>query len=231
MGAHLDKNEKSFFLIDRPEWKNGAIAAGAPGYAEYLMVTPAIDAARNYSNQYTWLVCPHLSQPDFVYRYYLASGLITMVLGKCFCEACLDKILSNEDLSELIGSCRPMTDKIFQDNFISPLIDSNFNFTKLFEQEEDYENPPKTWITCSHTATQSSLKKAYATGGQLFIFEGFFTCQDCFEKIPTDSLVDLLYEGESMTDAFFQNRIIDSLYTINYDSLDAVGHFEHSKHK
>jgi hypothetical protein len=231
MGAHLDKNEKSFFLIDRPEWKNGAIAAGAPGYAEYLMVTPAIDAARNYSNQYTWLVCPHLSQPDFVYRYYLASGLITMVLGKCFCEACLDKILSNEDLSELIGSCRPMTDKIFQDNFISPLIDSNFNFTKLFEQEEDYENPPKTWITCSHTATQSSLKKAYATGGQLFIFEGFFTCQDCFEKIPTNSLVDLLYEGESMTDAFFQNRIIDSLYTINYDSLDAVGHFEHSKHK
>jgi hypothetical protein len=195
------------------------------------METPAIDAARNYSNQYTWLVCPHLSQPDFVYRYYLASGLITMVLGKCFCEACLDKILSNEDLSELIGSCRPMTDKIFQDNFIGPLIDSNFNFTKLFEQEEDYENPPKTWITCSHTATQSSLKKAYATGGQLFIFEGFFTCQDCFEKIPTDSLVDLLYEGESMTDAFFQNRIIDSLYTINYDSLDAVGHFEHSKHK
>ena len=231
MGAHLDKNEKSFFLIDKPEWKNGAIAAGAPGYAEYLMVTPAIDAARNYSNQYTWLVCPHLSQPDFVYRYYLASGLITMVLGKCFCEACLDKILSNEDLSELIGSCRPMTDKIFQDNFIGPLIDSNFNFTKMFEQEEDYENPPKTWITCSHTATQSSLKKAYATGGQLFIFEGFFTCQDCFEKIPTDSLVDLLYEGESMTDAFFQNRIIDSLYTINYDSLDAVGHFEPSRPK
>ena len=230
MGANLDKNEKSFFLIDKPEWKNGAIAAGAPGYAEYLMVTPAIDAARNYSNQYTWLVCPHLSQPDFVYRYYLASGLITMVLGKCFCEACLDKILSNEDLSELIGSCRPMTDKIFQDNFIGPLIDSNFNFTKMFEQEEDYENPPKTWITCSHTATQSSLKKAYATGGQLFIFEGFFTCQDCFEKIPTDSLVDLLYQGETMTDAFFQNRIINSLYTINYESLDAVGHFARSAH-
>jgi hypothetical protein len=119
-----------------------------------------------------------------------------------------------------------MTDISFQDNFISPLIDSNFSFTKLFEQEEHLESPPKTWITCSHTATQGSLKKAYETGGQLFIFEGFFTCQDCFEKIPTDNLVDLLYEGESMTDTLFQNRIIDSLYAINYESLDAVGHFE-----
>jgi hypothetical protein len=231
MGANLDRNEKSFFIIDKPEWKNGAIAAGAADFAEILMVTPAIDAARKYSNPYTWLVCPHLSQPEFVYQYYLASGLITMVLGKCFCEDCLDRILSNNDLSELIGSCRPMTDNIFQDNFIAPLIHSNFNFTKLFEQEKDCENPPKTWITCSHTATRSSLKKAYAAGGQLFIFEGFFTCQDCFEKIPTDSLVDLLYQGETMTDAFFQNRIIDSLYAINYESLDAVGHFEHTRQK
>jgi hypothetical protein len=231
MGASLNKNEKSFFIIEKPGWKNGAIAAGTAGYAESLLYTPPIEAAIKNANKNTWLVCPHLSQPDFVYRYYLASGLITIILGKCFCEDCLDKILSNNDLSELIGSCRPMTDKIFQENFIGPLIDSNFNFTKLFEQKEDYENPPKTWITCSHTATRSSLKKAYATGGQLFIFEGFFTCQDCFEKIPTDSLVDLLYEGESMTDAFFQNRIIDSLYTINYESLDAVGHFEHSGHK
>ena len=176
--------------------------------------------------------CPRwIAQPDFVYRYYLASGLITIVLGKCFCENCLDRILSNKDLSELISSCRPMTDILFQNNFISPLIDSNFSFTKLFEQEEHLESPPKTWITCSHTATQDSLKKAYETGGQLFIFEGFFTCQDCFEKIPTDSLVDLLYEGESMTDAFFQNKIIDSLYSINYESLDAVGHFVHRKSK
>ena len=231
MGAKLDKNENSFFIIDKPEWKNGAIAAGIPGYAENPIFTPNSAAARANFNQYTWLVCPHLSQPDFVYRYYLASGLITIVLGKCFCESCLDRILSNEDLSELITSCRPMTDILFQENFISPLIDSNFNFTKLFEHEEDCENPPKTWITCSHTATRDSLKKAYAAGGQLFIFEGFFTCQDCFEKIPTDSLVDLLYEGESMTDTFFQNRIIDSLYSINYESLDAVGHFELCRNK
>jgi len=231
MGASLDKNEQPFFIIDRPEWENGAIAAGAADYAESLIYAPPIDAAFKNFNKNTWLVCPHLSQPDFVYRYYLASGLITLILGKCFCEACLDKILSNKDLSELIGSCRPMTDITFQENFIGPLIDSNFNFTKLFDQEQDWENPPKTWITCSHTASRDSLKKAYANGGQLLIFEGFFTCQECFQKIPTDSLVDLLYEGESMTDAFFQNRIIDSLYSINYESLDAIGHFTQNRHK
>ena len=227
MGANLDKDEKAFFIFDKPEWLNGAIPAGTAGYAESLVYAPPMDAAVRNANKNTWLVCPHLSQPDFVYRYYLASGLITIVLGKCFCEACLDRILTDNDLSDFIGSCRPMTDKTFQHDFIGPLIDSNFNFTKLFEQQEDYENPPKTWITCSHTTTRSSLKKAYASGGQLFIFEGFFTCQDCFEKIPTDSLVDLLYEGETMTDAFFQNRIIDSLYAINYESLHAVGHFAH----
>ena len=231
MGANLDKNEKSFFVINKPEWKNGAFAIGTPGYAENLILTPTIDAARRNSHKYTWLVCPHLSQPDLVYRYYLSSGLITIILGKCFCESCLDKVLSNDDLSELISWCRPMTDILFQENFISPLIDSNFNFTKMFEQASDYNNPPKTWITCSHTATRDSLKKAYAAGGQLFIFEGFFTCQDCFEKIPTESLVDLLYEGESMTDAIFQSNIIDSLYAINYESLDAVGHFEPCFHK
>jgi hypothetical protein len=231
MGANLDKKEKSFFVVDKPECYNGAIATGMPGYAESLLLAPTAAIARKSSHKFTWLVCPHLSRPDLVYRYYLASGLITIVLGKCFCESCLDRILSNDDLSELIGSCRPMTDILFQDNFISPLIDSNINFNKLFEQQEDYDNPPKTWITCCHTATRNSLKKAYATGGQLFIFEGFFTCQDCFEKIPTDSLVDLLYQGESMTDAFFQNHIIDSLYVINYESLDAVGHFELCSHK
>jgi hypothetical protein len=226
MGANLNKNERSFFIIDTPDWRHGAVAAGIPNYVEDFIFTPTANVARQDSKKYTWLVCPHLSRPDLVYRYYLASGLITIVLGKCFCESCLDQILFNDDLSELIGTSRPMTDKLFQENFISPLMDSNFNFIKMSEYGSGYNTPLKTWITCAHTATQDSLKKAYAAGGQLFIFEGFFTCQDCFEKIPTDSLVELLHEGESMTDAFFQTRIIDSLYAINYESLDAVGHFD-----
>jgi hypothetical protein len=231
MGANLNRNEKTWFIIDKPGWVNGAIATGTPNYAHDFVLTPRIDAARKNSHKYTWLVCPHLSEPELVYRYYLSSGLITIVLGKCFCESCLDKILSKEDLSASIGSSRPMTDKSFQEDFINPLIDSNYNFIKLSEGRSCFDAAPKTWITCAHTATHESLKKSYAAGGQLFIFEGFFTCQDCFEKIPTASIVDLLYEGESMTDAFFQTQIIDSLYDINYESLNAVGHFNEGNHR
>lgn len=226
MGANLNKSEKSLFVIDKPEWKNGAIAIGTPYFAINTAWNPILHTPKKYSEKNTWLVCPHLSQPDLVYRYYIASGLITIVLGKCFCESCLDMILSRDDLSELIGSSRPMTDRQFQENFISPLMDSNYNFTKLLGHTSDDLASPKTWITCSHTITQDNLKKLYAAGGQIFIFESFFTCHDCFEKIPTDSLVDLLYAGESMTDAIFQRNIIDPLYTINYESLDAVGHFK-----
>ncbi len=227
MGANLNKTEKALFIIDKPEWKNGAIAIGAPIFAKNNIWNPTIEIPpQKYPEKNTWLVCPHLSQPDLVYRYYLASGLITIVLGKCFCESCLDMILSTDDLSQLIGSSTPMTDRQFQENFISPLMDSNYNFTKLLGDRTDYHTSPKTWITCSHTITQDKLKKLYAGGGQIFIFESFFTCHDCFEKIPTDSLVDLLYAGESMTDAFFQKNIIDPLYTINYESLDAVRQFK-----
>ena len=229
MGANLNTTERSLFIIDKPEWKNGAIAIGAPNYARNIAWKPTVDLPRKNSEKNTWLVCPHLSQPNFVYRYYMASGLISIVLGKCFCESCLDMILSRDDLSELIGSSRSMTDMQFQENFISPLMDSNYNFTKLLGDRADCHTAPKTWITCSHTITQSNLKRLYAAGGQIFIFESFFTCQDCFEKIPTDSLVDLLYTGESMTDAFFQKNIIDPLYVINYESLDAVGHFKKCK--
>jgi len=226
MGANLNKGERSLFVIDKPELKHGAVAIGAPNFTENMAWNPAVDIPPKYAESNTWLVCPHLSKPNLVYQYYLASGLITIVLGKCFCDACLDMIISREDLSELIESSRPMTDSQFQDNFIGPLIDSNYNFTKLLGERSGDLAYQKTWITCSHTITQDRLKNLYATGGQIFIFESFFTCQDCFEKIPTDSLVDLLYAGASMTDAFFQENIIDPLYTINYESLAAVGHFK-----
>ena len=212
MGANLNKSERSLFIIDKPEWKNGAVAIGAPYFAKKNNIwNPTIDIPKKYPEKNTWLVCPHVSQPKLVYRYYMASGLITIVLGKSFCESCLDMILSRDDLSELIGSSRPMTDRQFQENFISPLMDSNYNFTNLLGDATDYLTFPNTWITCSHTITQDNLKKLYAAGGQFFIFESFFTCHDCFEKIPTDSLVDLLYAGESMPDAFFQKNIIDPL--------------------
>jgi hypothetical protein len=231
MGANLNKTEKSLFVIDKPELKHGAIAIGAPNFTKNRVWNSSIEVLQPYAESNTWLVCPHLSEPNLVYRYYLASGLITIVLGKCFCDTCLDMILSRDDLAELIGSSIPMTDRMFQQNFISPLIDSNYNFTKLLGERTDDRTSSKTWISCPHTITQDRLKKLYAAGGQIFIFESFFTCQDCFEKIPTESLVDLLYAGASMTDVFFQKNIIDPLYAINYESLHAVGHFRQCKDK
>ena len=226
MGANLNTTEKSAFIIDKPGWTNGAIATGRPNFAEHIVFNPQMDAVSRDSTKYTWLVCPHLAQPDLVYRYYLASGLIAIVLGKCFCETCLDMMLSKEDLSEVIQSSRPMTDRLFQDNFISPLIDSNSDFNKIVGYGDDDDMSPKNWVSCPHTVTRDRLEMAYASGGHVFIFESFFTCQDCFDKIPADSLVDLLYEGESMNDVLFQKRIIDSLYAINHESLAAVGHFD-----
>ncbi len=83
MGANLNTTEKSLFIIDKPYWKNEAIATGAPYLAETIVFNPIMDVMKRDSKKYTWMVCPHLSQPDLVYRYYVASGLITIVLGKC----------------------------------------------------------------------------------------------------------------------------------------------------
>ena len=226
MGSNINTKEKSLFILDKPGWGHGAVATGTPNFAEDIAVNLRHQLSGRDDNTHTWLVCPHLSYPDLVYDYYMASGLITVVLGKCFCEDCLDSILSKGNLAQLLGSSRPMTDRLFQKNFINPLMDSNYHFTTTGGYNGNYNPTPKTWITCAHTATKKSLKKAYINGGSIFIFESFFTCQDCFEKIPTDSLIDLLYGGESMTDALFQKRIVDSLYTINLESLDAVGHFD-----
>ena len=226
MGANVYPTGKSAFMFDKPYWRNGAIATSRPNLVEHLELNPQIALANRNSSKYTWLVCSHLSQPERVYRYYLASGLIAIVLGKCFCETCLDKMSSGEDLSELIRSSRPMTDKLFQDEFIRPLLGSNSDFNKISGQSSDYDLTPKNWVSCPHTSTKNSLARAYVSGGHIFIFESFFTCQDCFEKIPADSLVDLLYEGESMNDILFQKKVIESLYAINHESLSAVRHFD-----
>ncbi len=146
MGANLNKNENSFFILNKPGWSSGAIATGLPGYAESLMPMVPVASADPSSAKYTWLICPHLSKPELVFQYYLASGLITVVLGKCFCESCLDRILSGTDLADLIDACRPMTDRIFQENFVSPLIDSNSSFNQLIGAEKENGNPPKTGL-------------------------------------------------------------------------------------
>jgi len=226
MGAQVDTTGRSIFIFDKPGLNQGAVAIGTPNFAGSIALHAAPKDAVRDSRQYTWLVCPHLSHPDYVFKYYMASGLITIVLGKCFCETCLDMIFLRGDLSELVRSCKPMTDKAFQEKVINPLIKSNFTFSKIWEYIGEDEDSPKTWVSCSHVATAAGLKNVYSNGGQIFIFESYITCQNCFDKIPTSSLVDLLYEGELMTDSLFQKKIIDSLFPINYYSLQTVGHFD-----
>lgn len=225
MGAEIDKTAKSFFILDKPELYLGAVASGIPNYIDGLSLGLPLPVAVKDSGTYTWLVCPHLSQADLVYNYCLASGLITIVLGKCFCETCYDNILNTGDLSGLIGSGRPMTDRQFADILINPIIESNCDCARLADSPGNDAHAPSTWVSCPHLVTRAGLRKVYAGGGQIYIFEDYFICQDCFNSIPTESLVDLLYDGKFMTDVFFSERIIESLYEINYESLQAVGHF------
>jgi len=227
MGAEVNTGEKSFFVLEKPELRIGAIATGSPNYVDGVLVLPETPTSKRRAVKFNWLVCPHLSEPELVYDYYMASGLITIVLGKCFCDTCLDLVYMKGDLAEFVSLSKPMTDTLFQENFINPLLDSNYNFSKILGYIEANDYAPKTWISCPHLKTTDKLKDVYSKGKQIFIFESFFTCQDCFNKIPTNSLVDIIYEGESMTDRLFQQKIIDSLFPINHDSLAAIGQLEH----
>ena len=227
MGAEVNKNEKTFFILDKPELNLGAVASGAPNYSCGPSPDRPHSARPKDSSTYTWLVCPHLSEADLVYDYFLASGLITIVLGKCFCETCYDDILKTADLSGLIGSGRPMTDRQFADNIITPIIASNCCESRMVDNPDTAAEASNIWVSCSHLASPDGLRKVYAGGGQIYIFEDYFICQDCFNNIPADSLVDLVYEGHIMTDGVLYEKIIESLYEINYESLHAVGHFDH----
>jgi hypothetical protein len=225
MAAQLNSAERPAFIIEKRQLKNGAVPIGVPIFSDNPMMNWKIIPEKRDPKLTTWLVCPHLSRPEFVYRYYMASGLITIVLGKCFCEDCYDMILTRGYPSELIRVSRPMTDKLFQANFIDPLLKGNYHFS---ESPGHISNDPeafKTWISCSHLATKAGLQKAYAQNGKIFIFEGYVICQNCFDMIPTASLIDLIYSGETMSAVHFQERIINTLYEINYDCLAAVGQF------
>jgi hypothetical protein len=73
----------------------------------------------------SWSVCSHLSHPDRLLDYYMGSGSIMVLLGKCFCHECYEMVLSRRDLKEFMASCQHMTDLMFQENFIDPLIQIN----------------------------------------------------------------------------------------------------------
>jgi hypothetical protein len=225
MGAKLDSKRKSFFVIENTNVKVGAAAISLHA------LTPCSEEAQiNYSKfdlndkRFTWLVCSHLAGSDRLYEYYMSSGLIILVSGKCFCENCLDTILFKGDLSDFVNSSRPMTDKLFQENFVNPLIESNSDFTNKFNYIEENKNSRKTWICCNHLSTAAKLNDIYSKCGQIYIFESHIICQDCFNMIPDNSLIDIYYTGEAMTNVLFQETIVNSLYSINYETLISIKH-------
>ena len=226
MGVEVSTTEKYFLIPQNHNLKSGAIAVGTPMLADSLALSSIKNVAKRDPDKHTWSVCPHLSQPDKIIEYYMSSGLIVVVFGKCFCENCLDMIISQDSFLELAKSSILMTDKLFQQNFIDPLILSNYNFSKAIGHIGVNEESPKTWISCPHLATEHGLQKVYSNGGQICIFEKYLTCQHCFDNIATDSLVDLLYKGTSMTDTNFQEKIIDPLYSVNYCSLESLRKYE-----
>ena len=125
MGAEVDKAGKAFFVLDKPGLNLGAVAAGLSNFTRDRSRGRRQPVQAKGSETYNWLVCPHLSEADLVYDYCMASGLITLVLGKCFCETCYDNILNTGDLAELLDSGRPMTDRQFAADLITPIIASN----------------------------------------------------------------------------------------------------------
>jgi hypothetical protein len=131
-------------------------------------------------------------------------------------------ILFNSDLSDFVKSSRPMTDRLLQENFVNSLIDSNSNFTNKYNYIEEDQNSRKTWICCHHLSSVAKLNDVYSNCGQIYIFENQVICQNCFNTIPDNSLIDILYTGEAMTNMIFQETIVNSLYSINYEILTSI---------
>jgi hypothetical protein len=136
-------------------------------------------------------------------------------------------VLSRRDLKEFMDSCQHMTDLTFQENFIDPLFQIN---REVFRTRRDFageETTRWTWIGCPHVSKEGQLESLYTGCSPVFFYEGFVTCNDCSEVVPTASLyLQTLLECEAMTDDQLQDKVINQLYPINRQVLEAVGHYK-----
>jgi hypothetical protein len=175
----------------------------------------------------SWSVCSHLSHPDRLLDYYMGSGSIMVLLGKCFCHECYEMVLSRRDLKEFMASCQHMTDQMFQENFIDPLIQINREVFRTKRKLTGEDTTQWTWIGCPHVSKEGQLESLYTGCDPVFFYEGFVTCNDCIEVVPTASLyLQTLLECEAMTDDQLQDRVIDQLYPINRTTMEAVRHYK-----
>jgi len=222
MGAYLDHAGGGPFLSGwRKTQPNRFGATGIQTGARTLLWHMLDDHTKS------WSVCPHLSSLEGLFDYYMASGSIMVLLGKCFCHDCYKMILSRRDLKEFMDSCQHMTDRRFQEDFIDPLFQIN---REVFRTRRNYtgeETTQWTWIGCPHVSKAEQLEGLYTTCKPIFFHEGFVTCNECRDVVPTASLyLQTLLECEAMTDDQLQDRVIDRLYPINREVLEAVGHFK-----
>jgi hypothetical protein len=174
----------------------------------------------------SWSVCSHLSHPDSLLDYYMGSGSITILLGKCLCQRCHEMIVSKSDLTEVMSDCEHMTDQGFQKGFIEPLIESNREFIQSRNRVSWDEQSQGYWICCPDVSRESQLEQLYGGCSPLFLFEGYVGCNDCMEVIPsTSTYLQMVLDCEAMTDLQFQQRIIETLYPINRKIVEAVRHY------
>jgi hypothetical protein len=175
----------------------------------------------------SWSVCSHLSHPESLLDYYMGSGSIMILLGKCFCHDCYKMVLSRRDLREFIDSCQHMTDLRFQENFIDPLFQINRKAFRAKRNLTGKDTSQWTWTCCPHVSKEGQLESLYTGCKPVFFYEGFVTCNDCIEVVPTANLyLQTLLECEALTDDQLQEGIIDQLYPINRAVLEAVGHYK-----
>jgi hypothetical protein len=157
----------------------------------------------------------------------MGSGSIMVLLGKCFCHECYEMVLSRRDLKEFMASCQHMTDQMFQENFIDPLIQINREVFRTKRKLTGEDTTQCTWIGCPHVSKEGQLESLYTGCDPVFFYEGFVTCNDCIEVVPTASLyLQTLLECEAMTDDQLQDRVIDQLYPINRTTMEAVRHYK-----
>jgi hypothetical protein len=212
MGAYIDHTGGGRFLFgwkkDQPK-RFGAVVMQTGGWS--LMGHMLDDSKR------TWAVCPHLSDPRSLAVYYMASGSIMVLLGKCLCHDCYEMIRSSGDLTGFLNSCQLMTDRDLQEDFIDPLIRVNRYALKTKGSTRH------SWVCCPHVAREGQLGRIYQGCGPIFFHEGHVSCNECREVLPSvSSFFHAMTDCEMMNDDLFQQKIVDQLYPLNREVLKAV---------
>lgn len=221
MGAYLDHTGGSRFLSGWRKAQPNRFGAAGMLDSSYLMRGQMLDDTRK-----SWSVCPHLSSLEGLFDYYMASGSIMVILGKCFCHECYKMVLSQKDLKEFMESSKQMTDKMFQVDFVDTLVQTKRQVFKTRRNFAGEEKSRWSWVCCSHVSKVDQLEELYTSCNPIFFHEGFVICNECKDIVPSASLyLQTLMECEAMTDDELQGRVIDRLYPINREILEAVGHY------